>query len=220
MAGLHIRKRYYLSVPILAVLVMFTIIVLPYRHTAAPGQKSTPSTDTVQQTVDRPSEAAIPDNYTSTAVGDEPKYIHLPSIDSAGYIIKVGIDQRNQIASPNNVNLAGWYTNSLKPGQAGLSIIDGHVDGKTGPGIFLRLAKLEPGDTYTVDLANDAKLTYQVRRVTMLKVADVPAVLFAQDPAIASQLNLITCYGNFNYQSAQYDQRTIVVSELVNQPHN
>jgi hypothetical protein len=42
----------------------------------------------------------------------------------------------------------------------------------------------------------------------------VPAVLFAHDPSIDSQLNLITCYGKFNYQSGQYDERSIVVSKL------
>jgi sortase (surface protein transpeptidase) len=187
---------------------------------AAPKPKpaaTTSTTHVVTHSSDNPSEAPVTKAYVSTAVGDEPKYLRLPSINAGGYIIKVGIDQNSQVASPGNVNFAGWYVNSLKPGQLGLSIIDGHVDGKKGPGIFLRLAKLKPADTYDVELANGTKLQYAVQRVSSLKVADVPAALFAHDPSIDSQLNLITCYGTFNYQSGEYDQRTIVVSKLIKQ---
>jgi sortase A len=215
MARLHIRKRYILTLLAAFVFIIFVILLLPYRHKAGPKPKMSAPTNVITHSSANPSEAPVTSSYVSTAIGNEPKYISLPSINAAGYIVKVGIDQYNQVAAPGNVNVAGWYVNSLKPGQAGLSIIDGHVDGKKGPGIFLKLAELVAGDLYEVDLANGTKLTYQVQRVSTLKVADVPTVLFAHDPEIASQLNLITCYGTFNYQSDQYDERSIVMSKLI-----
>jgi LPXTG-site transpeptidase (sortase) family protein len=205
-------------ISLIAFLILLVVALFLYHHkhsvqTAPPGIKNV-----VTHTSSNPSEKPINSfNYVSTATGDEPKYISLPTIHESGYIEKVGIDQYHQVASPDNVNLAGWYVNSLTPGQDGLSIIDGHVDGKTGPGIFLRLSELKIGDNFEVDLANGKKLTYNVEQITSVKAANVPNVLFAKSPNIKSQLNLITCYGTFNYSSDQYDQRTIVVSELVSQ---
>jgi len=212
----RLRKQHLLLTIAVVTLLALTLAVLPHRHTTLPEQKTTAPTDITTHTSDTPSEKPIANTYVSAAVGDEPEYIRLPSIDAAGYITKVGIDQHNQVASPDNVNLAGWYVHSIKPGQSGLSVIDGHVDGKKGPGIFSQLNKLKPGDTYNVELANNTKVNYQVQRVSRLKVADAAAELFARDPLIDSQLNLITCYGRFNYQSGQYDERTIVVSTRLN----
>jgi LPXTG-site transpeptidase (sortase) family protein len=215
MTHLHITKPRLIIIGCAAVLIVAAFLLLPSNKVQAPKTAAKPK-NVITHSVATPSEKPITaSTYVSTAVDDEPKSISLPSINASGFIQKVGIDQYGQVASPNNVQLAGWYVNSLKPGQAGLSIIDGHVDGKTEPGIFLKLAKLTSGDAFAVDLANGTKLSYQVVSVTSVKVADVPNILFAHDPSIPSQLNIITCYGTFSYQSDQYDQRTIVVSKLI-----
>jgi LPXTG-site transpeptidase (sortase) family protein len=139
----------------------------------------------------------------------------LPSIRAEGFIQKVGLVQQ-QIAAPSNIHLAGWYSGSQKPGQPGLSVIDGHVDGRRQqPGIFQHLAQLTPGDTFTLQTGNKNMLHYEVLRMQTVSTAEAINQLFSQDPHTPSQLNLITCSGTFNTQLQQYDKRTIVAARLV-----
>ncbi len=170
----------------------------------------------ISATTETPSEAPpAKDTYVSTAAPNEPRYIRLPSIQAEGFIQKMGIDQNQQIAAPSNVNLAGWYVNSVLPGQPGLSIMDGHVDGLTSPGIFRRLSQLKAGDQFVIELGSGTQLNYQVASVGLVADDQAAAVLFSQDPKVHSQLNLITCGGTFNRTSKSYEQRVIVTAKLL-----
>lgn len=169
----------------------------------------------VTYSTDKPGEEPIDKNtYKSTAGPTEPKYITLSTIGAEGYVEKVGVDQDKRIAVPTNIHLAGWYVEALKPGQVGLSIIDGHLDGYKHDGIFKNLAKLKAGDTYTVEKGDGSLLNYKVKSVQTMSVADANSKLFSKDPSIKSQLNLITCGGAFDEGKKEYDKRVIVVSEL------
>jgi len=182
-----------------------------------PPSPATAAKDVVTKTLAKPSSVQpAASTYTSTAGPNEPSYISLPTVGAQGYIQKVGVDQYGQMAAPTNVHLAGWYVNSLLPGQAGLSIIDGHVDGYYhNQGIFGSLAKLKAGDVFTITFGNGSSKSFAVKSLQLVAAAEVPSVLFAHDPAIASQLNLITCGGDYDGVSHTYDKRTIVISALV-----
>lgn len=185
-------------------------------HTRAPVAIPRPTTSVTTKSLDQPSEAPIAtSSYVSTATGNEPKYITLPSIKAEGYIEQMGIDQYGAVAAPNNIHIAGWYVNSFKPGEYGLSIVDGHVDGQKATGIFFRLAQLKQGDTFDVELANGVAHQFQVKSITTVPDADSQTALFTRDNSIKSQLNLITCGGKFDRQSRSYLGRTVVVSALV-----
>jgi len=169
----------------------------------------------VTQSAAKPSDQPITAaTYHSAATGNQPSYIKLPSIGAEGYIQNVGIDQNGAVAAPTNVNLAGWYVNSLSPGQAGLSIIDGHVDGVHSPGVFYHLGKLAMGDSIEVDLANGQKKQFTVRTVRQLPATDAATALFARDYQLPSQLNLITCGGTWNNAAHAYTDRIVVVASL------
>jgi len=209
------RKRTVLlfSAIIIIVAAMATIHFRhPHSQTKSPVIK-----DVITKTVAHPATVQpTSKNYIPTAAPNEPSYISLPTIGAAGYIQKVGIDQYGQMAAPNNVHLAGWYVNSLLPGQAGLSIIDGHVDGSTHhQGIFGQLSKLQPSNVFTVTFGNGSHKSFAVKSVQLVDAANVPSILFAHDPAITNQLNLITCGGDYDGVSHTYDKRTIIISALL-----
>ena len=191
-------------------------LLVRHTHPAPTPTPTTAAKNVVTKTLDHPSQTKpTASTYHSTAAANEPSYISLPSIGAAGYVQKVGIDQYNQMAASTNVNLAGWYVNSLLPGQAGLSIIDGHIDGhQHNQGIFGHLDKIKVGATFTITFGNGSNKSFQVKSVQLVNAADVPSVLFAHDPTIPSQLNLITCGGTYDGVSHTYAQRTIVVSAL------
>lgn len=183
----------------------------PPRTTVVPARP----THVVTTSTDHPSEAAVTvSTYHSTATGDQPKYLRLPTIQAQGFVQAVGVDQHRQIAVPTNIHLAGWFTSTVTPGNLGLSIIDGHLDGYRQPGIFAHLTQLKPGDRFTIELATGATRTFQVKTVQALPVAAAVSALFSQLPGVDRQLNLITCGGTFHTANG-YDQRIVVASQLV-----
>jgi len=218
---IHLRSRYVVACGLVVALAITGIVWLlsrgavqkPHVQTHPPEIK-----DVISYSTSKPSQNPIQaSSYVSTARPMEPKYISLPSIAASGFIQKVGIDQNGQIATPNNVNLAAWYVNSVAPGQPGLSIILGHVDGYTSPGIFIHLSKLKPGDHFTVQLGSGTLLTYDVIKVVAVSASNAVSTLFSQDPNIKSQLNLVTCGGTFNSATKSYAERVVVDAALINQ---
>ncbi len=174
------------------------------------------ATEPITFSTDQPSEEEPDDNYQWQGSSDDPKYIRLPSIDSGGYIQNVGIDQNQQIAVPDNVHKAGWFINSVRPGEMGLSIIDGHVDGATSRnGIFMHLEYINSGDEFEIEMGDGRILTYRVMEVVSMHESEAASVLFSQHPQVSHQVNLITCGGLFDQESRSYDERVIVSAELV-----
>ena len=202
---------------ILIVIIVIAVIAIAgaYLLRQQPTKTVNGKKGVVVYSTDHPSEEPIKKSeYKSTAGPTEPKYITLPTIKAEGFIEKIGVDQNTQMAVPTNINLAGWYVEALKPGEQGLSIIDRHLDGYKHDGIFKNLEKLKPGQTYVVERGDGKKLTYQVKSVASVPTDQAATKLFAHDPAIKSQLNLITCGGKFDEAKKQYENRVIVVSEL------
>jgi LPXTG-site transpeptidase (sortase) family protein len=150
-----------------------------------------------------------------TVPADQPRRIVLPTIAAEGIIQKVSLTPERAIAVPSNINYAGWYAPSVKPGEAGLSIIDGHVSGKYADGIFKNIHKLRVGDEFSVEYGDLSKVNFQVVEVTSLPEAESLSYLLKKRDDISKQLNLITCGGKYNKQTSTYEDRVIVVSKQI-----
>lgn len=173
-------------------------------------------TPLINYSVEVPEEELPSDNYKWQGSELDPKSINISSINLNGYILNVGIDQNNEVAVPPNVHLAGWFVESVRPGEKGLSIIDGHVDGLNVGGIFKNLNSLKNGDEIKIVMGNDKVYTYRVKDIKTVFLNEAAGVLFSQDPTITSQLNLITCIGTYLNDQRTYDHRLVVISELIN----
>jgi len=169
-------------------------------------------THTATQSPDKPSEQPVP-SYSVPA--DQPKEITLPAIKAKGFIQKVGVDKNNQIVAPGNIHMAGWYTGSPKPGEPGLSIIDGHVNGVYAKAVFHDLIRLKPDDTFTVSYGDNSVRSFRVVKVDSVPVDQATKALFNRDQTIKNQLNVITCGGKFIKSSNSYEKRVIVMAEAV-----
>jgi hypothetical protein len=51
---------------------------------------------------------------------------------------------------PTDFAQTGWFDRGPKPGRVGPAVIAGHVDDRSGPAVFFRLAELEAGDLIEV----------------------------------------------------------------------
>lgn len=194
---------------VLSIVLVGGILLLPKEKEAEAEPLITYSTKTPDES------KTNADNYNWRGAPDEPKKIRISKINVDAFIQKAGIDQENKVAVPTNVHLAGWFAESQKPGQNGLSIISGHVSGQTvDGGVFKQLEQLKNGDEFEVEMGNGDVKRYKVIDTKKVKENESANYLFSQNPKVKSQVNLITCAGNFNSDTQLYDERVIVSGEL------
>jgi LPXTG-site transpeptidase (sortase) family protein len=189
-----------------------------------PQYKATNSSDTalpspetvVIDSTDSPSEVkpTVSDEDFKVAA-DQPRMIKISSIGAEGYIQKVGVNKNGQMAAPTNIYFGGWFVDSVKPGDKGLSIIDGHYGGKYSNGIFYNLKALEPGATFVVQYGDLSERTFKVVSTKEVPIKDAQTLLYERKKEIDNQLNLITCGGEYNKDQSTYDNRVITVAERI-----
>jgi len=163
-----------------------------------------------------PDETPLVDVCDRYQVGsDLPRKIEIPSIGVGGCIQKVGVDEANAIAVPSNIHLAGWYVDSVKPGEVGTSIIAGHVRGRYKGGSFVGLSLVKLGALILFQNGDGSWRDFMVESAATYTVAEGNAQLFAESEDDMSRLTLITCEGQPDSEG-KYPERVFVKAILVN----
>ncbi|WP_234448087.1 class F sortase [Virgibacillus salexigens] len=96
-----------------------------------------------QEQLEYNSETANVENKTSDSIIKDkeyhltPKKITIDAIDVKSEIESVGLLDNGEMAVPEDFTKTGWFDLGTKPGNRGSAVIAGHVDDKTGPGVFL-----------------------------------------------------------------------------------
>jgi len=217
----EVRKRTKLQknariLIILGLLLTSVGVVRLWQNTAPTiGEASPPGTRVITEDLDEPDELKPVAIEEYVVPADQPRRILIPKLSIDGYIQKVGTTSDDSVAVPTNIHYAGWYTDSVLPGQEGLSIIDGHVSGRYSAAIFERLNELQPGDTFEVEFGDLSKTQFEVITNSQLPESESAAHLFKRDGEIESQLNLITCGGNYDRESESFRDRVIITSKKI-----
>jgi len=147
----------------------------------------------------------------AAAVGGRPVSIDIPSIGVHTTLQQLGLDSDGALEPPTDLTEAGWYTGSPVPGQAGPSVIAGHVDSFQGPAVFFELKQLKPGDTVTVGLSSGRQAVFSVMLVQEYpKDAFPTADVYGARPD--PELRLITCGGGFT--AGHYLDNIVVYANL------
>ncbi len=171
------------------------------------------STTEDQQEGEIPAEDDItPDILASYRVApDMPRYIKIPRLNVDARIKRLDIKPNGMLSSPANVNDAGWYDGSSKPGENGAVLIDGHVHGPKKPGVFYRLNNLKQGDTVEIERGDGKNFTYQVVHTESVDQdnVDMAKALTSIEPG-KQGLNIITCTGRYDIKTNKYEQRLVV----------
>jgi hypothetical protein len=144
----------------------------------------------------------VPDAADDVAV-PKPVFLIIPAIGVRTRLVRLGSTSTGAMAVPTTTSVAGWYTASPRPGAIGSSIIAGHVDSYRGPGIFIRLRDLRPGDRAFVLRTNGTLAVFRITAVRLYLKAKFPfAAVFGPVPYPA--LRLITCGGSFDPAIGHY----------------
>jgi sortase (surface protein transpeptidase) len=141
--------------------------------------------------------------------------VSIPAIDAASSLMPLGLnpDRTIQVPPLSNPLQAGWYSLGPTPGEAGSSVILGHVDGHNEPGIFFRLRDLRPGNPVLVAREDGVTARFVVYRTEQVPKDDFPTekVYAATN---RPELRLITCGGSFDWLSGNYRDNVIVFAVL------
>lgn len=158
----------------------------------------------------------------------QPASIDIPQIGAHSSLLPIGINPKTkELAEPDvtHPQQAVYYCQTdvvpatscksgVVPGQAGPSIIIGHVDGSVvhgahQEGIFFHLHELRIGDKVAVTRVDGTVLNYTVYRLIQKPKPQFPTQeVYGYTPT--SELRLITCSGQFIGGQFGYADNTIV----------
>jgi sortase (surface protein transpeptidase) len=157
--------------------------------------------------------AAPPQPHSGKRVA-RPVTLIIPAIDVRTALEKLGRTAQGTLQVPDSSTIAGWYTGSPRPGEIGSSIIAGHIDSTTGPGVFFRLRLLRPGNQVYVQRADGTLAVFRVTAERMYPKPDFPTEQ-VYGPVPDAELHLITCGGVFDSATGSYLSNVVIYATQV-----
>ena len=168
----------------------------------------------------RPSLVAVPSGpsvvpATVPAVQQAPKpvWLTIPAIGVKAPIVTLGLNRNGTLQVPGSTTVVGWYTGSPRPGAIGSAVIAGHVDSRSGPGVFYWLRRRHRGERIYVRRADGTLAVFTVTAVHMYAKAQFPTAS-VYGPVPDAELRLITCGGTFDYVHGSYLSNVVVYARL------
>ncbi|SFF59318.1 LPXTG-site transpeptidase (sortase) family protein [Actinacidiphila alni] len=178
---------------------------MPGMPAPSSGAAPAPTATTTVPTKPTASPGALP--------ASRPVTLDIPAIGVHSALLDLGLHKDGTLEVPAKPLQAGWYRNSPTPGQAGPSVILGHVDSyETGPAVFYRLGALKPHEQIRVTRADHKVAVFTVDAVRSYEKADFPTLdVYGNTPD--AQLRLITC-SDWNTRTHSYEGNTVVYAHL------
>jgi sortase (surface protein transpeptidase) len=144
-----------------------------------------------------------------------PCRIAIPEIGVDAKVTWLGLNPNRTLQVPKDYSLTGWWSGGHKPGHDGPTVIVGHVDGRSGPAVFYRLKRLQPGDIVKIwQVGKRTPIRYEVVDKGEWAKNDFPTDLVYGDTP-GPTLRLITCGGDFNHSTGHYVDNIIVFARIV-----
>jgi hypothetical protein len=141
---------------------------------------------------------------------NRPVAVHIRSLGLDAPTVPVGVVPGSTLLeAPADAATLGWYEHGPAPGEAGSSVIAGHVDHNGRRGAFFGLSRLDPGAEVTVDYQDGSSRAWRVVARRQYAKSDLPIeTLFARsgDPTLA----LVTCGGLYDASKRSYRDNVVV----------
>ncbi|MFF7474051.1 class F sortase [Streptomyces sp. NPDC008092] len=197
--------------PVWCIAVLLAALTLIGGHTGGSGATGTSragSADAVP--------SADPGRTGQALPRSTPTRLLIPKIavDAPFTALTIGATGQLQPPPAANTNLVGWYSRGAAPGEAGTSIIAGHVDTVTSAAVFARLDELERGDRFTVDRADGTEAEFVVDDAETFAKDDFPSDRVYADTR-RPEVRLITCAGDYDHDVRDYTENLVVFAHLV-----
>ncbi len=182
------------------------------RYQVLLGLLGAESLSTQRPVLDRPT-AQVPDYTKPPVIVGQPTTLAIPAIGVNAPIEQVGVNAQGNMDTPQNPNNTAWYAPGARPGQQGNAVIAGHVDYHgIGPVVFWKLNTLVVGTEVFVTDDQGQRRRFTVTAVEIYPVEAAPLQQIFGGTS-ATNLNLISCIGDFDPGSASYDKRIVVYTK-------
>ena len=144
----------------------------------------------------------------------KPVSIEIAKIGLAAEITPIGLTDNHSMDIPKDFFMTGWYERSVKPGEKGSAIINGHFDTSSGaPAVFYKLGDLVQGDEINIKTNLQQKLAFIVDESFTHPLEDFPAdIVYKSEPGRI--LKLITCDGIWDPVKKVYSNRRVITAHL------
>ena len=196
--------------PVLVAATMAGVVVTAGLLPAVSGPAPASSPPDVRPAADRRDPTPAP-----AAARARPVSFAIPALDLSGPLGELSSADNGELLAPDDPGLAGWYTAGVVPGDVGPAVIGGHVDSRRGPGVFVALRSLRPGDVVQV-IRSDGRVV----RFAVTAVREVPKAQFPTEavyaPTARPELRLITCGGRFDRTVRSYVDNVVVDAVATN----
>ncbi|MFG2556095.1 class F sortase [Streptomyces sp. NPDC048581] len=200
-----------------AVAAMVLVVTLPGSPDETPEARRAP---VVESSAPPEGRSAGPPARTHRTEGkhlprSRPVRLLIPKISVDAPFTDLAIGSAGQLQPPpaGDTNLVGWHAKGASPGEAGTSIIAGHVDTTTSPAVFASLSELEKGDRFQVLRADGRKASFLVDSVETFDKDSFPSKRVYGDTPRA-RVRLITCAGDYDRKVRDYTANLVVFAHL------
>jgi LPXTG-site transpeptidase (sortase) family protein len=143
--------------------------------------------------------------------GPKPVAIFIPAAE-VDAPIETTIISDGRMQNPTGPFVVGWYRESGRLAEAGNIVMAGHLDYWGVPrAVFFHLGALDEGDEISL-LGDDGNLyDYEIEWVRKIETGSEghQAILDVITVTEEERLTLITCGGDFNRDTLEYESRTV-----------
>lgn len=189
--------------------------------TAAPPASQAPEPSTAPDPAEEPAAtseepAAAEPTAAEPMAASTPVRVDIPALDRRADLITTGMraDRTLEVPPDAEGSPASWYDGSPTPGEAGASVLLGHVNSLSDDsGVFYDLQSLEPGDEVHVTREDGSVATFEITRTESFAKDEFPTrdVYY---PVPDAELRLITC-DNLDGTAEGFPNNFIVFATLV-----
>jgi hypothetical protein len=121
---------------------------------------------------------------------------------------------------PSGAWVVTWYDVLGAPGAGGNVVMSGHLDyWDVGPAVFYNVPSLAPGSLFNLYMVDGTEFVYELEWAQLFNVAfDLTPEVIARDvvgDTGREALTLITCGGEFDYNSGEYLYRWVIRANKV-----
>ncbi|MEV0885947.1 sortase domain-bontaining protein [Streptomyces microflavus] len=140
-----------------------------------------------------------------------PVRITAPAVGLDAAVDTVGAAEDGTITLPDQGDHAGWYSESVTPGQRGNALLVGHLDTTHGPAAFYPLGALRKGDRLIVHRRDKSIARFTVTALNVYDQDTFPAEsVYA--PNTQPLLTLITC-ADWDTTTRTYTANLVVTAQ-------
>lgn len=176
--------------------------------------------ETVEEAVEQVDETEVTEEQRSeySVPASHPRYLTIEKLGIYNSrVLSMGINAEGELDTPRNIFDVGWYSQSSKPGDGGVIVIDGHNGGPNIEGVFKHINQLYSGDEIVIERGDGEKFVYTVvenKEVPLAEADEYMHVAFASPVPGSEALTLISCIGEWSQTQGTYLSRQFVRAVL------